>query len=117
AKDLGLLAIPGVATATEVQAAFAAGYRLLKVFPAGTLGGPQLVSSLAEVYPEVQFMPSGGVNATTMRSYLSLGPCIAAVSGTWLTQAAGAAEAAPEVVRQRCDHARSIVEFEASCRW
>ena len=57
----GLPVLPGVATATEVQAAYNLGLRIVKYFPAGLLGGPPALRALAEAFRDMRFMPTGGV--------------------------------------------------------
>lgn len=81
--ELGVPVIPGVATASEVMAALAHGLDVLKLFPASVAGGPDLLRALAGPFPEVRFVPTGGVSAATMADYLRL-PCVAAVGGSWM---------------------------------
>ena len=76
--------IPGVATATELQHAVQLGLSLLKVFPVASLGGPAFLSALAGPFPDVRFVPSGGVSPETAAAYLAI-PSVAAISGSWLT--------------------------------
>ncbi|MFB7251203.1 bifunctional 4-hydroxy-2-oxoglutarate aldolase/2-dehydro-3-deoxy-phosphogluconate aldolase [Microbacterium sp. NPDC056234] len=75
--------IPGVATATEVQHAVALGLRQLKLFPAENVGGADLVNALGGPFPEVSFLPSGGVTASNANEYLQLSN-VFAVSGSWM---------------------------------
>ena len=77
-------AIPGVATATELQQAMKLGLSLLKVFPVAAIGGPSLLSALAGPFPDVRFLPSGGVTVENAADYLAI-PSVAAISGSWLT--------------------------------
>ena len=62
AKDAGLLYVPGCMTPTEIILAESLGARLVKLFP-GNLLGPSYVSSIKELFPDVEFMPTGGVEA------------------------------------------------------
>lgn len=79
----GVLALPGVATATEVLVARRAGAALLKLFPAEVIGGVGLLKAMAGPYRDVSFVPSGGVNATNLAQYLAL-PQVAACGGSWM---------------------------------
>ena len=79
----GLDVIPGVATATEVQRALRLGLSRLKLFPAGPLGGMAAVRALAGPFPDVRFLPSGGVTAANAGEYLA-SPSVFAVSGSWM---------------------------------
>ncbi len=81
--ELDLLPIPGVATATEVQAALRVGAALLKFFPAGPLGGPVALRALAAPFRNVRFVPTGGIGPEDLTAYLEL-DCVAAVGGSFM---------------------------------
>jgi len=75
--------IPGVATASEVQAASNAGLRTVKFFPAAYLGGPPAIRALGAAYQDMRFVPTGGITAATAASYLAE-PEVVAVGGSWM---------------------------------
>jgi 2-dehydro-3-deoxyphosphogluconate aldolase / (4S)-4-hydroxy-2-oxoglutarate aldolase len=79
----GVLAVPGVATATEVQRAMRAGLTLLKLFPAEFLGGVAGLRAIGAPFRKVRFMPSGGVGLHNVRDYLAE-PQVLTVSGAWM---------------------------------
>jgi len=79
----GVAAIPGVATATEIQRATELGARTLKFFPAERLGGVDMLSALSGPFPQVAFVPTGGVDEHNMAQYLAM-PNVAAVGGSWV---------------------------------
>lgn len=83
ALQLGLDVLPGTATATDVQAALRAGLTAVKLFPADRLGGIGLISALAGPFPDVAFVPSGGVSPANLADYLAH-PNVPAVSGSWM---------------------------------
>jgi 2-dehydro-3-deoxyphosphogluconate aldolase/(4S)-4-hydroxy-2-oxoglutarate aldolase len=83
ALERGLDILPGTATATDVQAALRAGLSAVKLFPADRLGGLGLISSLAGPFPDVAFVPSGGVGPANLAEYLAH-PNVPAVSGSWM---------------------------------
>jgi 2-dehydro-3-deoxyphosphogluconate aldolase/(4S)-4-hydroxy-2-oxoglutarate aldolase len=58
-----ILWIPGCMTPTEIHVAEQAGCKLVKIFP-GNLLGPAFVSAVKESFPEMRFMPTGGVDST-----------------------------------------------------
>ncbi|KAA9149122.1 bifunctional 4-hydroxy-2-oxoglutarate aldolase/2-dehydro-3-deoxy-phosphogluconate aldolase [Amycolatopsis acidicola] len=91
AQALGLPALPGVATASDLMTATALGLTEVKFFPAGLLGGPAAIKALAAPFGGMTFLPSGGVSAANMADYLAL-PAVPAVSGTWM--------AGPELLRE-----------------
>ena len=58
--DAGLLWVPGCMTSTEIIIAEQSGAKLIKLFP-GSLLGPSYISALKEIFPNLMFMPTGGV--------------------------------------------------------
>jgi len=91
-RELDVLVIPGVATATEVVAALDQGLGVLKLFPAEAAGGIALLRALRGPFPDVRFVPTGGISAANAALYLAL-PSVAAVGGSWMV--------APELVAAR----------------
>lgn len=83
AQDRRLPVIPGIATATELLRATALGLELVKVFPAEIVGGPGLIEALSAVWPQVRFLPTGGISAGNALRYLAL-PQVVAVGGSWM---------------------------------
>jgi hypothetical protein len=81
----------GLDLALESGAAFvarnnaAAGVHTVKLFPAEQLGGPALIKAFAPVFPDVRFMPTGGVTGATAPEYLAL-PQVLAVGGSWMVR-------------------------------
>jgi 2-dehydro-3-deoxyphosphogluconate aldolase/(4S)-4-hydroxy-2-oxoglutarate aldolase len=71
ARRASLLAVPGVYTPTEVERASALA-PLLKLFPAG-VGGPALLKALRGPYPDLQFMPTGGVHVGNLNEWFAAG--------------------------------------------
>ena len=86
-RTLGVPALPGVATASDLMTATALGLSEVKFFPAGLLGGPAAIRALSAPFTRMAFMPSGGVNADTMADYLAV-PSVPAVSGSWMVDPA-----------------------------
>jgi 2-dehydro-3-deoxyphosphogluconate aldolase/(4S)-4-hydroxy-2-oxoglutarate aldolase len=87
----GVPVFPGVATPSEIMIARSLGLRSVKVFPVGMLGGPAFVRTLSSVWPDMRFMPTGGVTEATMRDYLAV-PSVTAVGGCWIVPAGLIAE-------------------------
>jgi 2-dehydro-3-deoxyphosphogluconate aldolase / (4S)-4-hydroxy-2-oxoglutarate aldolase len=82
-RQLDVPVIPGVATATELMAALDAGITTVKLFPAEPLGGVSTLRALAGVFPQVRFIPTGGISAANARAYL-VEPSVLAVGGSWM---------------------------------
>ena len=83
AREIGLPFFPGVATPSEIERARNLGCRVVKVFPASSLGGPAFVRSVAAPYPDMRFIPTGGINDSTVGQYLEL-PSVLACGASWL---------------------------------
>ncbi|MFF3767399.1 bifunctional 4-hydroxy-2-oxoglutarate aldolase/2-dehydro-3-deoxy-phosphogluconate aldolase [Streptomyces sp. NPDC001922] len=81
-RNAGALAIPGAVTGTEVQRARRAGLRVVKFFPAAAAGGYIGLRALAAPFPDMHFLPTGGIGLGTLREYLR-DPAVLAVGGTW----------------------------------
>lgn len=82
ADERGALAVPGIASATEVMQAIRLGLSALKVFPAEALGGVRVIDALHGPFPELVFMPSGGVTVENAGRYRR--DYISPVSTSWI---------------------------------
>ena len=83
AKTLNMPFIPGVATPTEISQAVSLGLKLVKIFPVKFLGGVGYIKAISSVFPDVEFMPTGGVSESDSEEYLSLAT-VNCVGGTWM---------------------------------
>ena len=81
--------IPGVSNAGQIEQAVAKGLSVLKFFPAESSGGVETLKAFSGPFPNVKFLPTGGINAENMTRYLRLKNVIA-VAGTWMMK--GSAE-------------------------
>jgi 2-dehydro-3-deoxyphosphogluconate aldolase/(4S)-4-hydroxy-2-oxoglutarate aldolase len=66
-----------------MMAALGQGLRLVKFFPASHLGGPAGLAAFTGVFPELSFVPTGGVGPNNLGDYLSM-TSVAAVGGSWM---------------------------------
>ena len=82
----GVPVFPGIATPTEIEAALAMGLRTLKFFPAEPMGGLAYLKAVAAPYVEVRFLPTGGINAANVASYLAFSRVVAC-GGSWMAPA------------------------------
>jgi 2-dehydro-3-deoxyphosphogluconate aldolase/(4S)-4-hydroxy-2-oxoglutarate aldolase len=86
AKELmasGIAFIPGVATPSEIILGMQLGWNTFKFFPANLFGGLEALKTYGQVFPSVQFCPTGGITEATHRDYLAL-PNIISVGGSWM---------------------------------
>jgi 2-dehydro-3-deoxyphosphogluconate aldolase / (4S)-4-hydroxy-2-oxoglutarate aldolase len=73
--------LPGALTPTEVLAAWRAGADLVKVFPCGPVGGPKYIKALKGPFPQIELVPTGGVNLETTSDFIRAGASAVAVGG------------------------------------
>lgn len=83
AHDGGVPVIPGIATASELMRAIRLGVDVVKLFPAEVVGGVGLIDALSTVWPDVRFMPTGGISPANAKRYLALSQVLA-VGGSWM---------------------------------
>jgi 2-dehydro-3-deoxyphosphogluconate aldolase/(4S)-4-hydroxy-2-oxoglutarate aldolase len=76
----GLTTLLGGLTPTEVMTAVRLGADAVKVFPA-SLGGVGFLKALKDPFPDVDFVPTGGVNATNLGSWLDAGAVAVGAGG------------------------------------
>jgi len=67
-----VLLVPGIFTATEAQNAFLAGCQTVKLFPADALG-PSYLKALRAPLDHIDFVPSGGINHTSIADFHKAG--------------------------------------------
>ena len=108
-RERGVTAIPGVATASELQAAVAAGLRHVKFFPAEQAGGLPMLSALSGPFPEVRFMPSGGLRPDNVHAYLGH-PAVFAAGGSWMVPRAAIVAGDFREVARLCAETRSALD-------
>lgn len=85
AAEIGLPFAPGVCTPTEIEAAIEAGCRVLKFFPAESLGGIKTMATMTAPYAHlgIRYIPLGGLTQANFTDYLAH-PAILAVGGSWI---------------------------------
>ncbi len=88
AEREGKATIPGALTPTEIVAAWRAGADLVKVFPCGPVGGPRYIRSLKGPLPQIELVPTGGVNLETTPEFIRAGAAAVAVGSELLDVAA-----------------------------
>jgi 2-dehydro-3-deoxyphosphogluconate aldolase/(4S)-4-hydroxy-2-oxoglutarate aldolase len=92
--------MPGALTPTEVLAAWEAGADMVKVFPCGAVGGPKYIRALKAPFPQIEMIPTGGVNLETTAEFLKAGASAVAV-GAELIDAKTIEEGRYEVFEDR----------------
>ncbi|MCX8514649.1 MAG: bifunctional 4-hydroxy-2-oxoglutarate aldolase/2-dehydro-3-deoxy-phosphogluconate aldolase [Burkholderiales bacterium] len=84
--DYDIPFIPGAITPTEIINAYNLGFEYLKLFPAQSFNGIELLKSLSSPLPHIKFCPTGGINMNNIKQYLEL-PNVAAVGCSFIVSA------------------------------
>ena len=74
---------PGVVTPSEIMMGLKLGLKVFKFFPAETYGGLKTIKALCGPFPQIKFLPTGGINQANAAEYFK-NPKILAVGGSWM---------------------------------
>jgi len=83
--DQKLPIFPGVCTPSELMWLIEYGLGVAKFFPAEQYGGLNTIKALSAPFPNMKFMPTGGISATNILDYLAF-PQIIACGGSWMVK-------------------------------
>ena len=108
AQERGVPIVPGAVTPSEIMTALSLGLETVKFFPANVYGGPAALKALGAPFPQVRFIPTGGVSGENLAAYLSL-PNVAAVGGSWMVPAGAVDAGDMETIRALCAEASAAV--------
>ena len=81
--DKGIPVTPGTSNPSDVEMAISLGLDVVKFFPAEQAGGINMIKAMAAPYTQMKFMPTGGINAKNLTSYLDFNKIIAC-GGSWM---------------------------------
>lgn len=82
-KDIPI--IPGTTNPSDVEIAIENGLEVVKFFPAEQAGGINMIKAMCGPYTKMKFMPTGGINADNLKSYLDFNK-IVACGGSWMVK-------------------------------
>jgi 2-dehydro-3-deoxyphosphogluconate aldolase/(4S)-4-hydroxy-2-oxoglutarate aldolase len=105
----GKLIMAGALTPTEVMAAWEAGADFVKIFPCGQVGGAKYIKALKGPFPQVQFVPTGGVNLTNAAEFIEAGVAALGVGGECV-QAEALKANKPEIIVENARKFLAIVQ-------
>lgn len=100
---------PGALTPTEIITAWQAGADAIKVFPCSALGGAKYIKALRGPFPQIEFVPTGGVSLATLADFLAAG-CSAVGVGNELVDAQTVADGKFDVIAQRATQFRQKID-------
>ncbi len=105
----GIPIVPGVATPTEILTAVDHGVSTVKFFPAEQAGGVDALRAFAGPFPDVRFVPTGGLNPGNFLAYLEL-PSVLAAGGSWMVPRSAIASQDFERISALAAQARQAAE-------
>ncbi|MHA1255878.1 MAG: bifunctional 4-hydroxy-2-oxoglutarate aldolase/2-dehydro-3-deoxy-phosphogluconate aldolase [Promethearchaeota archaeon] len=108
-----ILIVPGLNSPTFIEWGLERGLNHFKFFPADISGGPRMLQLLAGPYPTVKFMPTGGINNTTIIEYLKL-KNVFACGGSWIVKKDLIAEGKFDEITRLTSEVVSLVKKELS---
>ncbi|KTD75530.1 bifunctional 4-hydroxy-2-oxoglutarate aldolase/2-dehydro-3-deoxy-phosphogluconate aldolase [Legionella waltersii] len=82
-KTMTIPLIPGVASLSELMQGMQFGYQYFKFFPASLAGGPTMLRTIGNLFPDLRFCPTGGINEVNYMDYLQLAN-VSCVGGSWI---------------------------------
>ncbi len=110
AQEAGKVAMPGALTPTEVVTAWQAGADFVKIFPCGNLGGAKYLKALKGPLPDVEMIPTGGVNLNSAGEMIAAGASALGV-GSELVDAKALAANSPDVITSNAKEFVRIVQL------
>jgi 2-dehydro-3-deoxyphosphogluconate aldolase / (4S)-4-hydroxy-2-oxoglutarate aldolase len=105
----GKLIMAGALTPTEVMAAWEAGADFVKIFPCGQVGGAKYIKALKGPFPQVPFVPTGGVNLNSAAEFIEAGAVALGVGGECVHAEALKANK-PEIIAENARKFLAIVK-------
>jgi 2-dehydro-3-deoxyphosphogluconate aldolase / (4S)-4-hydroxy-2-oxoglutarate aldolase len=108
-RRYGVPVLPGALTPTEVLAAWEAGADMVKVFPCSAVGGASYIKALKAPLPQVELVPTGGVNLETAADFIKAGAAALGL-GSDLVDLKALREGKAAVVTERARKLVAIVQ-------
>ena len=84
-KEEGIPYYPGCVTPTEIMQALELGITTVKFFPANIYGGLKALKALSAPFPQVKFIPTGGVDRSNIDEFLAFDK-VAAIGGSFFVK-------------------------------
>ncbi len=101
-KRYSKIIIPGAMTPTEILSAWEMGADIVKVFPAGQLGGPSYIKSIKAPLPQILLNPTGGVSLDNAGEFIEAGASVIS-AGSALVDKKAVAEGKFEVITRKAE--------------
>ena len=101
--------VAGAVTPTEIIQGLNLGLEILKFFPAEAMGGLSAIKALADPFPQLRFIPTGGIHSENVVQYLE-NPKIHAIGGSWMAKRQMIADAKFGEIARLAQEASDIVK-------
>jgi 2-dehydro-3-deoxyphosphogluconate aldolase/(4S)-4-hydroxy-2-oxoglutarate aldolase len=85
-KNRGIPIIPGCSNPSDMELAIEFGLDTVKFFPAEQIGGLDYIKAVSAPYPQLKFIPTGGINQNNIARYICFEK-VAACGGSWMVSA------------------------------
>ncbi|CAN5668612.1 bifunctional 4-hydroxy-2-oxoglutarate aldolase/2-dehydro-3-deoxy-phosphogluconate aldolase [soil metagenome] len=108
-QDRNILIIPGACTPTEVMMAVNLGLDCVKFFPSHAFGGLPVLRALHGPFPQMRFLPTGGITMESLTDHLGFKPVLA-VGGTWMIKPEWLENGRYDLVTEVCTTTMEIVQ-------
>jgi 2-dehydro-3-deoxyphosphogluconate aldolase/(4S)-4-hydroxy-2-oxoglutarate aldolase len=82
----GIPVVPGCANPSDIEQALELGLGVVKFFPAEQAGGLDYIKAISAPYPNLKFMPTGGINQGNIGKYIAFDKVLAC-GGSWMVGA------------------------------
>lgn len=101
--------LAGAVTPTEMIRAINMGLNILKFFPAEAVGGLSAIKAMSDPFPQLSFIPTGGIRLENLAEYLQMKK-IHAVGGSWMAKRQMIADGKFDEIRRMAQEASDIVK-------
>ncbi len=102
--------LAGAVTPTEIMRGLNLGLTLLKFFPSETMGGLKAIKAISDPFPQVKFIPTGGICLENLAEYLQMEK-VHAVGGSWMAKRSMIAEGKFDEIQKKAKEAKNLVKF------
>lgn len=100
--------LAGAVTPTEMIRAINLGMNILKFFPAEAAGGLPAIKAMSDPFPQLSFIPTGGIRLENLPAYLQVKK-IHAVGGSWMAKRQMIADGKFDEIRRKAKEASELV--------
>ena len=101
--------LPGAVSPTEMMRGLDLGIELLKFFPAETMGGLSAIKAMSDPFPQLKFIPTGGIRLENAAQYLQ-NPKIHAVGGSWMARRQTIADGKFDEITRMAKEASNLIK-------